>query len=151
VLGGLLARELAAAGADLALAGPRRRRLAALGEELGAPVAPLELTDPPPRGVRRGAAARSAPRRPRDRHGAVAFAPPRRPGRRHAGAVRRQHHRAIALIRAALPHLGEPGAVVALSAVVADHPTAGMAAYSASKAGLSAYLGALRREGRRRR
>jgi short-subunit dehydrogenase len=42
-----------------------------------------------------------------------------------------------------------PGAVVVLSAVVADFPTAGMAAYSASKAGLSAYLAALRRERRR--
>ena len=55
----------------------------------------------------------------------------------------------IALIGAALPVLARPGAIVALSAVVADHPTAGMAAYSASKAALSAYLTALRREERR--
>lgn len=55
----------------------------------------------------------------------------------------------IALIRAALAVLARPGAVVAMSAVVADHPTAGMAAYSASKAALSAYLTALRREERR--
>lgn len=56
----------------------------------------------------------------------------------------------MALVHAALPRLSSPGAVVALSAVVADHPTAGMAAYSASKAALSAYLDAVRRENRRR-
>lgn len=55
----------------------------------------------------------------------------------------------IALIRAALAELGSPAAVVALSAVVAEFPTAGMAAYSSSKAALSAYLTALRRERRR--
>ena len=55
----------------------------------------------------------------------------------------------MALIRAALGELGSPAAIVALSAVVAEFPTAGMAAYSASKAALSSYLGALRRERRR--
>jgi NAD(P)-dependent dehydrogenase (short-subunit alcohol dehydrogenase family) len=55
----------------------------------------------------------------------------------------------MALIRAARPVLGSPAVVVALSAVVAEFPTAGMAAYSASKAALSAYLAALRREVRR--
>ena len=55
----------------------------------------------------------------------------------------------IALIRAALGELGSPAAIVALSAVVAEFPTAGMAAYSASKSALSAYLTALRRERRR--
>lgn len=55
----------------------------------------------------------------------------------------------IALIRAALGELGSPAAFVALSAVVAEFPTAGMAAYSSSKAALSAYLTAMRRERRR--
>lgn len=55
----------------------------------------------------------------------------------------------IDLIAAALPRLADGGAVVALSAVVAEYPTAGMAAYSASKAALSAYLTALRRERRK--
>ncbi len=42
------------------------------------------------------------------------------------------------------------GLVVAvLTAILADHPTAGMAAYTASKAGLSAWLTALRQEQRR--
>lgn len=55
----------------------------------------------------------------------------------------------IDLIAATLPRLEPGGAIVALSAVVAEFPTAGMAAYSASKAALSAYLTAVRRERRK--
>ena len=55
----------------------------------------------------------------------------------------------IALIRAVLEHLSAHATIVGLTAVVAEHPTAGMAAYSASKSALSAYLAALRRERRR--
>lgn len=57
----------------------------------------------------------------------------------------------MAVVRSAVPHLAPGGAVVVLTAVLADVPTAGMAAYSASKAALSAYLTALRRELRRSR
>lgn len=57
----------------------------------------------------------------------------------------------MAVVRAALRHLGSGGAVAAITAILADHPTAGMAAYSASKSATSAYLSALRREVRRRR
>ncbi|WP_432571629.1 SDR family NAD(P)-dependent oxidoreductase [Kineococcus sp. SYSU DK005] len=63
----------------------------------------------------------------------------------------------VRLLRAAVPHLRSaarerPGAFVAVvSAVVAEQPVAGMAAYSAAKAALSAFAGAagkeLRREG----
>lgn len=59
------------------------------------------------------------------------------------------------LLRAVLPHLatsardGRSPFVVHLSAVVAEHPTAGMAAYSASKAALTAYDAAAGRELRR--
>jgi len=61
----------------------------------------------------------------------------------------------IRLLRAALPHLtssasdGRSPFVAQLSAVVAEHPTAGMAAYSASKAALTAYDAAASRELRR--
>jgi cyclic-di-GMP-binding biofilm dispersal mediator protein len=61
----------------------------------------------------------------------------------------------IRLLRAALPHLtqsardGRSPFVVHLSAIVAEHPTAGMAAYSASKAALTAYDAAASRELRR--
>ena len=55
----------------------------------------------------------------------------------------------IALLSAALRHLPEDGAVVGVTAIVADHPTAGIASYSAAKAAFSAYLAVLRRERRR--
>ena len=61
----------------------------------------------------------------------------------------------IRLLRAALPHLlasaerGHQPFVVTLSAVVAEQPTAGMAAYSATKAALTAYDSAAARELRR--
>jgi cyclic-di-GMP-binding biofilm dispersal mediator protein len=61
----------------------------------------------------------------------------------------------IRALRAALPHLivsgseGRTPFVVNLSAVVAEQPTAGMAAYSASKAALTAYDSASARELRR--
>jgi cyclic-di-GMP-binding biofilm dispersal mediator protein len=61
----------------------------------------------------------------------------------------------IRLLRAALPHLAASAAdgrspfVVNISAVVAEHPTAGMAAYSASKAALTAHDVAVGRELRR--
>ncbi|MEL7206646.1 MAG: SDR family oxidoreductase [Actinomycetota bacterium] len=56
----------------------------------------------------------------------------------------------LRLVRAALPHLGG-GFVANLSAVVAEQPPAGMAAYAATKAGLTAADTALRRELRRER
>jgi short-subunit dehydrogenase len=55
----------------------------------------------------------------------------------------------MALVRAALPRIGKGGGVAVLSAILADVPTAGMAAYSASKAALTAWLTALRLEQRR--
>ena len=55
----------------------------------------------------------------------------------------------IAVLAASVPRLGKGGTLVVLSAILADAPMAGMAAYSASKAGLSAYVAALRREVRR--
>ena len=57
----------------------------------------------------------------------------------------------IALVRAAVPLLGPGSAIAVITAVLADAPTAGMAAYSASKAATSAYLTAVRRELRRDR
>ena len=56
----------------------------------------------------------------------------------------------LRVIRAAIPHV-QGGFVVNISGVVAERPTAGMAAYSAVKAGLSAATVALGRELRRQR
>ncbi|MEX5270804.1 SDR family NAD(P)-dependent oxidoreductase [Kocuria sabuli] len=57
----------------------------------------------------------------------------------------------MAVLRAALPHLADGGAVAVLTGVVAELPVAGMAAYAASKAAMASWLGSLRRELRRRR
>ena len=56
----------------------------------------------------------------------------------------------MAMVRAAVRRFDDGGTVAVLSAILADYPTAGMAAYTASKAGLSAWLTALRSELRRR-
>ncbi len=55
----------------------------------------------------------------------------------------------MALVRAASRHL-DGGVVAVLSAILADLPTNQMADYSASKSALSAWLGVVRRENRRR-
>jgi len=56
----------------------------------------------------------------------------------------------MALVRAALPRIEKGGGVAVLTAILADYPTAGMAAYSATKAATSAWLTALRPEQRKR-
>ena len=151
-LGGRLAVALAGRGCRVVVAGRDEARTQKIATELGAPPLRLDLLDPASRGA---AVARSI------EHlggldgllvatGAVAFG---RSGELdsevEAELIRINAAGPIALIGAALPHLEAGGAVVALSAVVAEYPTAGMAAYSASKAALSAYLTALRRERRR--
>ncbi|MDN5767330.1 MAG: SDR family NAD(P)-dependent oxidoreductase [Humibacillus sp.] len=57
----------------------------------------------------------------------------------------------IRVVREAVACLGEGGFIVQISAVVAERPTAGMAAYSAAKAGLTAFDAAAASELRRRR
>jgi len=56
----------------------------------------------------------------------------------------------MAMAAAGVPHVADGGAVVVLSAILADLPTNNMAAYSATKAALSSWLEVLRREQRRR-
>ena len=55
----------------------------------------------------------------------------------------------MAAVRAAAKLMDDGGSIAVLSAVLVDVPTAGMAAYSASKAALSSWLGVTRRELRR--
>lgn len=57
----------------------------------------------------------------------------------------------VLLTAAAAPLLREGSVVVSISGVVAEQPTAGLAVYSAAKAGLLAFDTAARRELRRRR
>ena len=152
VLGASLARELLGRGAHVALAGRDAALLAELGAGLDAPTARFDFFSPAT--VTAAVAASTAALGGLDAlvvaTGAVAFGA--EPSIRDdvlrdlfvvnaTGPMR--------LIRDALGHLEDSGTVVALTAVVAEHPTAGMAAYSASKSALSAYLTALRRERRR--
>lgn len=151
-LGGRLARALAACGARVMVAGRDEGRLRAIATELESPGVRLDVTDPD--SCAQAVAAAADELGGLDgvvvATGAVAF------GR--AGELPRASEEelmrvnatgAISLLGAALPVLKPGGAIVALSAVVAEYPTARMAAYSASKAALSAYLSALRRERRR--
>ena len=152
VLGGELARRLAAGGATLAVAGHDADALELIAKELGARAIALDLTD--------AASARACPQQAADAlggldgivlaTGVVAFGP--------AGSLDDEVVRTlfavnalgpIALLSAALPLLGSNGAVVALTAMVADNPTAEIAEFSATKAALSAWLQALRHEKRR--
>ncbi|MCE7079872.1 SDR family oxidoreductase [Streptomyces sp. ST2-7A] len=57
----------------------------------------------------------------------------------------------MAVLRGALPVVGEGGVIAAISGVLVDRPQPGMADYSAAKAALSAWLTAVRSEQRRRR
>ena len=154
VLGGALARALHEKGARLALAGRDDAALAALSHELDdAPTATFDALD-----LDRCAAvvAESA-----DALGGLdllvvaigvaGFGP----GEGEDDAVT-EHLLTVnalapmALVRAALPRMGKGGAVAVLTAIVADYPTAGMPAYSASKAAISGWLTALRPEQRKR-
>ena len=154
VLGGAIARALHAQGARVALAGRDEEKLSALADELdGAPTAAFDALDLDRCAAAVGEAA--------DALGGLdllvvaigiaAFGS----GADEDDAVAEElltvnTMAPMALVRAALPRIGKGGGVAVLTAILADYPTAGMAAYSASKAGLSAWLTALRPEQRRR-
>ncbi len=154
VLGGGVARALHREGARLALAGRDGAALAALAAELGgAPTATFDAND---LGRCAEAVAEAA-----DALGGLdllvvaigvaAFGPGDATDDDVTAQLLAVNTTApMALVRAALPRIDRGGAVAVLTAILADYPTAGMAAYSASKAGLSAWLTALRPEQRRR-
>lgn len=155
VLGGALARGLAGAGARLALAGRDPERLAALADELGGvPTQQVDAVD-----VESGRVAVTAAADALGgldvvvvASGVVAFGP----AADADDAVVEELFAVntlgpMSLVRAALPRLSDGGAVVLLSAIVADAPTLQMAEYSASKAALSAWASVLRRELRSRK
>jgi short-subunit dehydrogenase len=153
VLGAELSRQLAAEGAQLTLSGRSGDKLAGLAEELGDAVVAHAAADlGRPTGPADIAAAVYG--RPLDglvfASGVVAFGP----------AVEVDDDTLdelvlvnllgyMRLIRAVAPSLGKGSFIAQISAVVAESPTAGMAAYSATKAGLSAYGKALTLELRR--
>ena len=153
-LGSALARTLAADGARLSLSGRDAERLAALAGELGPAVlttTAADLVDPAAPGRIVDAAVAAAPL------DVVVFAA----GVVAFGTVTELDDDTldelvlvnllapVRLVRAAAAHLGRGAAIVNLSAVVADTPLPGMAAYAASKAGLTAFDRAAARELRR--
>lgn len=153
VLGGALAAELAARGARLALTGRRQEALELVAEKVQAKqrlvldVIDLEAC---------AAVVRDAAAQLGGLDGLVIAS-----GVAAFGVARDDEDVVIeemfavntfgpmALVRAALPLLSPGSSVAVVTAVLADVPTAGMAAYSASKAAISAYLTAVRREVRR--
>lgn len=155
-LGAPIARQLAAAGALLTITGRDADRLAALG--LDAVAVPADL--------RKAGAAAAVVQRALDAHGrldgvvfaagAVAFAPATEtPDQVLVDLFTLNTLAPIRLLRAALPHLqasaaeGRQPFVVHISAVVAETPMPGMAAYSATKAALAGFDQAAARELRR--
>ncbi|SDP30561.1 Short-chain dehydrogenase [Actinopolyspora xinjiangensis] len=155
VLGGKLARELHEAGMNTYLAGRDREALAAVSSELGgAGHSTFEAidTDSCRRVVETAADSLAGLDLVLVATGVAAFGPTA-----NAEDAVTEHLLTVNTLapvvfgRAALPHLEQRGGTLAvLSAILADHPTAGMADYSASKAALSAWLTATRREVRRR-
>lgn len=151
--GGAIARELASRGARLALHGRDAERLAALASELGAEVATAaDLTGDgaPERVVAASADALGGLDAAVCAVGVVAFGPAREVGDDTLEALLRVNLLVPARLTRAVAARMERGAVIVnVSAIVAEMPTAGMAAYSASKAALTAFDRAAGRELRR--
>ncbi|MCC6830444.1 MAG: SDR family oxidoreductase [Thermoleophilia bacterium] len=150
-LGGAIAGDLAARGARLAVSGRDRQRLAAVAAATGGVPLARDLTEPtgPEQLVAEAAAALGGLDAVICAAGVVAFGPVAELDDRVLAQLFTVNALApIRLSRAALGVLGDGGAIVNVSASAADAPAAGMAAYSASKAALTAFDAALRREAR---
>lgn len=147
VLGAELSRQLAAEGAQLTLSGRSADKLANLAEELGEAVvgqAPADLGKPT------GPAHIAAAVDGRELNGivfasgVVAFGPALELDDDILDELMLVNLLGyMRLMRNVAPKLSKDSFVAQISAVVAESPTAGMAAYSATKAGLSAYGKAL--------
>lgn len=151
-LGGRLARALSSGGAKVALAGRDAGRLAEISSELGAPAVNFDYSQ---EGSVSDAVAWAVGELDGldglvVASGAVAFGRAGEvPPAAEAEVMATNAGGPISLISAAVGEIGPGGVVVAITGVVAEFPTAGMAAYSASKSALAAYLAALRRERRK--
>jgi cyclic-di-GMP-binding biofilm dispersal mediator protein len=148
-----VARELASRGAALAVSGRDAGGLARVAEATGAAaatVADLTREGEPERVVAEAHAALGGLDAVVCAIGVVAFGPAREVDDATLRALVDVNLLAPArLLRAAAGRLERGGVVVNLSAIVAEMPTAGMAAYSASKAALTAFDRAAGRELRR--
>ncbi|WP_069884308.1 SDR family NAD(P)-dependent oxidoreductase [Streptomyces luteocolor] len=151
VLGGAITAELVTRGARPVLAGRDPVRLAAAARREGAHAVSFDAYDPSScaRAVQDAATALGGLDAVVTAFGAVAFGEAGEVGDEVAEYLMAVDYLApAAFFRAALGIM-EPGSMLAaVTGVVAEHPQPGMADYSASKAALSAWLGAVRREAR---
>ncbi len=155
VLGGLIAARLRKRGGVVMLAGRDRERLQAQATGLGPDVPSVEFDLQQPAHaehvVETAVAGLGGLDGVVNAAGVVAFGPLEDLGDAELDElVATDLVGPLRVIRTAIPHLSG-GFVVNISGVVAEQPTAGMAAYSAVKAGLSAATLALGRELRRQR
>jgi short-subunit dehydrogenase len=154
-LGSRIARELAAAGAQLVLTGRDADKLQALG--IPAELFTLDLSLPGAAGslIQTVTSAGQL-----DgivvAHGVVAFGPASELDSQTLLSLQALNQTSpIELLTSSIPALqaakaaGSEPFVLTISGVIADMPTAGMAAYGASKAGLKAFVSATQRELRR--
>jgi short-subunit dehydrogenase len=154
-IGGLVARELATRGAHLALTGRDAAALDALAADLGAATTTAIAADltgdgEPDRVVAEAHTALGGLDAVVCAIGVVAFGPVADLDDATLSTLMGVNVMAPArLTRAAAARMEKGGVIVNLSAIVADMPTAGMAAYSASKAALTAFDRAAGRELRR--
>jgi len=158
-LGSLLAAGMAARGAAVAVSGRDEQRLRALDVDAAAHL-PADLRQPDAPEALVGAAVEVLGGLDVLVHaaGVVAFGPAAEVDDDLVDELLLLHYLApLRLLRAAVPHLRssarERGGSVAvmLSAIVAEQPLAGMAAYSAAKAALTAFDAATAKELRRDR
>lgn len=155
-LGSTLARELSAKGAKLTLAGQSAEKLAALGVPGAHAVGDVTAQGVPELYVNHAIAAHQGLDGVIYAAGAVAFGPAAELTDEVADKLWALNTRGwMSMLRASIPALtqsaeaGRKPFVLTLSGVVAETPTAGLAAYSAVKAALSAFSVATQRELRR--
>ncbi len=151
-LGGAIATELDGRGANLVLTGRDRERLARVPVEAERFTIDLRLPEAATQAVERAHAVHGRLDGVINAAGVVAFG--------WSAATDPDTVEELFLTNTFLPiflfdaaarAMSEGGVLVNLSGLVAERPTAGMAAYSASKAAIAAHLVALRKELRRQR
>ncbi|MDO5754553.1 SDR family oxidoreductase [Arthrobacter sp.] len=155
-LGSAISRRLVQEGARLTLAGRNEAKLSALAGELGNSVVATEAADLSVPGGPSAVAAAVAEGGGLDgviyAAGVVAFGPLEELDDDTFDELLLLNFVApVRLLRSLLPQLNPGSVVVHLSAVVAETPMKGMAAYSASKAALTGFSTAMAAELRRRK
>lgn len=151
-LGSRIAARLAEEGANLVVSGRSRDKVASLASEMGATAIAADLMDDDCGQSIVGGACEALGGLDAivQAAGVVAFGPAEELTDEVLDRLVRVNFMApVRVTREALGRMDRPGTIVNVSAIVADMPMAGMAAYSAAKAALSAFDVAVGRESRR--